>query len=66
MHLPELYEDVPSGFGNKGKWVYCKHLSYVFKILCKVDYDNEIIIFVAMYTTKEVMRLLELVGIVMC
>ena len=26
---------------RKGKGVYCKHLNCVFRILCKVDYNND-------------------------
>jgi hypothetical protein len=27
--------------GKKGKWLYCKHLCYVFRFLCKVDYESD-------------------------
>ena len=40
VHMLELHKDFLSCFGNKGRCVYYKHLYYVFKLLCKVDYDN--------------------------
>jgi hypothetical protein len=50
--------------GKKGKWVYCKHLYYVFRFLCKVNYDSDNFIHVPTYSYNEVMRLLELAGVV--
>ena len=50
--------------GKKGKWVYCKHLYYVFKFFCKVNYDCDKFIHAPTYSYDEVMRLLELAGVV--
>ena len=44
--------------------MYCKHLYYVFRFLCKVDYGNDKFIHAPTYSYNEVMRLLELVGVV--
>ena len=52
--------------GKKGKWVYCKHCYYVFRFLCKVDYDSDKFIHASTCSYNEVMRLLELVGVVKC
>ena len=46
--------------------MYCKHLHYVFGFLYKVDYESDKFIHAPTYTYNEVMRLLELVGIVEC
>jgi hypothetical protein len=46
--------------------VYCKHLYYVFRILCKVDYKSDKFIHAPTYTYNEVMRLLELASVVEC
>jgi hypothetical protein len=45
---------------KKGKWVYCKHLYYVFRVLCKVDYDSDKCIHAPTYFYNKVMQLLEL------
>jgi len=42
--------------GNKEKWVYCKHLYYVFRFLCKVNYDSDKFIYTPTYSYNEVMR----------
>jgi hypothetical protein len=44
--------------------VYCKHLYYVFRFLCKVDYDIDKFIHAPSYFYNEVMRLLELSSVV--
>ncbi len=46
--------------------MYCKHLYYVFIILCKVDYESNKFIHAPTYTYNEVKRLLELAGVVEC
>jgi hypothetical protein len=52
--------------GKKGKWVYCKHLYYVFRFLCKVDYSSDKFIHAPTYSYNEVMQVLELAGVVEC
>ena len=52
--------------GKKEKWVYYKHLNYVFRLLCNVDYDNEKFIHTPTFTYKEVMQLLDLADVVKC
>jgi hypothetical protein len=50
--------------GNKEKCVNCKHLYYVFRFLCKLKYDSDKFIHAPTYSYNEVIRLLELVGVV--
>ena len=50
----------------KRKWMYNKHLYYVFKFLFKVDYDNDKFIHAPTYTYNKVMQLLELANVVEC
>ena len=52
--------------GRKGKCVYCKHLYYVLRFLCKVDYNSDKFIHTPTYSYNEVMRLLELASMVDC
>ena len=50
--------------GKKAKWVYCKHLYYVFRYLCKVDYGSDKFIHTPMFTYNKVLPLLELTSVV--
>jgi hypothetical protein len=52
--------------GKKDKWVYCKHLYYMFRFLYKVHYDSNKFIHAPMYSYNEVIRLIELAGVVEC
>ena len=51
---------------KKMKWVHCKHLHYVFRFMCKVDYDSDKFNHASTYTFNEVIWLLELVDVVEC
>lgn len=48
--------------GEKMLQVSYKHFYYVFKFLCKLDYENNKFIHAPTHTYNEVMHLLELVG----
>jgi hypothetical protein len=63
---PEFTRMSSQALGKKGKWKYCKYLYYVFRFLCKVDYESVKFIHTPTYTYNEVMRLLELAGVVEC
>jgi hypothetical protein len=52
--------------GKKGKWVYYKHICYVFRFMCKMDYESDKFIHAPTYTHNEVMRLPELASFVVC
>ena len=63
---PDFTKMSSQTLGKKGKWMYCKHLYYVFRFLCKVDYESDKFILAPTYTYNEVKRLLELDGVVEC
>ena len=63
---PDFIKMSSQSLGKKNKWVYCKHVYYVFRILCKVDYNSDKFIHASTYSYNEVMRLLELAGVVAC
>jgi hypothetical protein len=63
---PDFTKMSSQALRKKGKLVYCKHLYYVFRFLCKVHYESNKFIHASTYTYNEVMRLLELVGVVEC
>lgn len=64
VHVLELHQHVLLGFEKERERVYCKHLYYVFKFLCKVDYNNDKFISAQTYAFNKVIRLLKLAGIV--
>jgi hypothetical protein len=45
-------------FRRNGKWVYCKHVYYMFWYLFKVDYTIKTFIHAPNFSFKEVMRIL--------
>lgn len=52
LHLPWCHKNVISVFGEqKRKWVYYKHLHYMFRFLFKLHYDNDKFIHSPTYTT---------------
>ena len=46
-----------------GKKVSCKHLYYVFRCLCKVDYANDKFIHTPTFGYNELMYILKLTGV---
>ena len=46
--------------------MHCRHLYYVFRFLCKVEYNNDKFVHAPTYVYREVVRVLELVGVVEC
>jgi hypothetical protein len=61
---PDFTKMSSQSLEKKGKWMYCKHFYYVFRFLCKVDYDSDKFIRAPTYFYNEVMRILELAGVV--
>lgn len=49
--------------GKRGQWVSYKHLYYVLRYLCKVDYAIGKFIHARTFSYNEVMHLLELDGV---
>lgn len=66
MHIPNFTKTSFQVLGKGGKWVYCKHLNYVFKFLFEIDCDNDNFIHVSSYMYDKVMLLLELAFLVEC
>jgi hypothetical protein len=62
--LALVLENVINGSGKNDPWVSCKHLYYVSKYLCKVDYATNNFIHAPTFSYNEVMHLLELAGVV--
>ena len=44
LHIPKLHKNVFSCIGKENEMGNCKHIYYVFRFLCKMDYNtNEFI-----------------------
>ena len=63
-NCPDFAKMLSLAVGKKGQWVSCKHLYYVFRYLCKVDYATDKFIHAPTFSYNEVMLLLELAGVV--
>ena len=50
--------------GNRGQWVSCKHLYYVFRYFRKVDYITNMFNHATTFNYNKVMYFLEFVGMV--
>jgi hypothetical protein len=44
--------------------MYCKHMYYIFRYLCKVDYTVETFIHAPSFSFKEIIHILEFAHIV--
>jgi hypothetical protein len=64
VHVPKLHQNVLLRFEKERERVYCKYLYYVSKFLCKLDYNNENLIYPPTFAYNKVMRLLRLAGVV--
>ena len=60
---PNFAKMLSLAVGKRGQWVSCKHLYYVFRYLCKVDYATDKFIHAPTFSYNEVMCLLELAGV---
>jgi hypothetical protein len=49
--------------GKKGKWMYCKHVYYILRYLCKLDFQVDKFMHAPSYSFNEVMCILELANI---
>ena len=64
--MPWLHKNVSFIFGKKKEMDLLQMSYYVFRFLCKVDYNSDKFIHAPTYSYNEVMRLLELAGMVDC
>ena len=60
---PDFAKMASMAMGKRGKRISYKHLYYVFRYLCKVDYATDKFIYTPTYNYCEVMHLLQLVGV---
>ena len=64
LHLPactcsNFKEMATKAMGERGQWANCKHLYYLFTVVCGLDSDSDTIIHAASYSFSKVKRVLE-------
>ena len=60
---PNFAKMLSLAVGKRVHWVPCKHLYYLFRYLCKIDYATDKLIHAPTFSYNEVIRLLELAGV---
>ena len=60
---PDLTKMSSHGLWKKRKWMYCKHLYYVFWFLCKVDYESDKFIHIPTTRSCDYLNLLVLYSV---
>ena len=61
---PDFKAMETAALGKHRKWVPCKHLYYIFRFLCKMDYATHSLMHAPTFSYNEVMLTLELCGVV--
>lgn len=52
-----------ASLGKKGQWVNCKHMYYIFRFLCNLEYQTAPFIHALNFSYNEVMRIFVLAGV---
>ena len=50
--------------GKQLQWIYCKHVYYIFRYICKMDYKVDTFMHAPSYSYNEVMQVLELAAVI--
>ena len=56
---PNFKEMATQAIGKRGQWANCKHLYYLFTVVCGLDSDSDTFIHAASFSFNEVKRVLE-------
>ena len=57
---PSFVKMMSGALGKWLQWIYCKHVHYIFRYLCKMDYKVDTFMHAPSYSYNEVMQILEL------
>ena len=52
-------EMATKAIGKRGQWANCKHLCYLFTVVCGLDSDSDTLIYAGSFSFNEVKRVLE-------
>ena len=61
---PSFVKMMSGALGKRLQWIYCKHVYYIFRYLCKMDYKVDTFMHAPSYSYNEVMRILELAAVI--
>lgn len=61
---PDFIKMSTTSLGKKGKWVNCKHLYYLLRYYCKLDYTRDAFMHAPTWSYREVIHLLQSAQIV--
>lgn len=56
---PNFKEMATKALGKRGQWANCKHLYYIFTVICGLDSESDTFMHVASFSFNEVKRVLE-------
>jgi hypothetical protein len=56
---PNFKEMATKAIGKRGQWANCKHLYYLFTVVCGLDSDSDTFIHAASFSFNEVKRVLQ-------
>lgn len=57
---PDFMKMTSETLGKRGQWKYCKHVYYIFRYLCEMDYKVDTFMHAPSFSFNEVMRVLEM------
>ena len=56
---PDFKKMLGMSLGKRGAWLNCKHLYYIFNIVCELDPDEDIFIHAPSFSWNEVKRVVQ-------
>ena len=61
---PSFVKMMSGALGKRLQWIYCKHVYYNFRYICKMDYKVDTFMHAPSSSYIEVMQVLELVAVI--
>ena len=60
---PDFLKMISAALGKRGQWVNCKHIYYIFRYVCKMDYKEDTFLHAPSFSYNEVLNVLESAGV---
>ena len=61
---PSFVRMMSGALEKRLQWIYCKHVYYIFRYICKMDYKVDTFMHAPSYSYNEVMQVLELAAVI--
>ena len=61
---PSFVKMMSGALEKRLQWIYCKHVYYIFRYLCKMDLKVDTFMHAPSYSYNEVMQVLELAAVI--